>query len=218
MICKNALNVELWRLLPINKDVKCPTELPSSGCLKAVPCWAGHTATFKSVSWQGKAECLELRFLIYDKADDSAVSIIVLGTHFPTKCNNSWCESCPWGNISVLFISISWKITLVAKRLRMFLKIFKFYSPLILKENLDNLNLSDYKQSLECVMKNIFLDLQCSGFREWLLCPSCVTLANETLLGSISVEWQWHPTHYYIAGLQKVSYTEWVKETLNKGF
>lgn len=32
----------------------------------------------------GKAECLELRFLIYDKADDSAVSIIVEHTSQPS--------------------------------------------------------------------------------------------------------------------------------------
>lgn len=195
MIWKIALTVELGRLLPINKDVGCPTELPSGACLKAVPCWAGHTATLKSVRWQREAECLELHFLIYDKADDSAVSIIVLGTHFPTKCNSPWCESCPWGNISVLFMSVSWKITLVAKPLKMLLKIFKCYSLLILRENLNNLHLFDYKQSMEFGMKNIFSDLECSGFREWLPCPSCVTLANETLPGSISVEWQWCPAH-----------------------
>lgn len=78
---KNTLTFELCRLLPVNKNFRCPIELPGGACLKAIPGWTGHMGTFKSVRWQRKEECSEPRFLIYDKADGSAFSIIVLWTH-----------------------------------------------------------------------------------------------------------------------------------------
>lgn len=67
---------------------------------------------------------------------------------------------------------------LVAKPLKLFLKIFKCCALLVLRENVNNLHLFDYKQSMECDMKNILLDVECSGFEEWLWPSSCVTLAN----------------------------------------
>lgn len=74
-----------------------PMELPSDAGLKAIPCWTHCMGTLKSVRWQGKAERSELHFLIYDEADDSAVSLIVLWTHSLTKCDSHWCESYPSG-------------------------------------------------------------------------------------------------------------------------